>query len=432
VSTRRTIVWLVALLVVLTGVGVLASRATKIDDGRPFDFDLNWVAAQRLLDREPLYDRHDSRIDAIAQFGSLMRLSNRGPYTSYIGTPAVALVHAPFTWLDHDDAVDTFRALTLLGMLGAVAISTLALPRRARGPVGVAVAGALLMSWPLTSTLWIGQANELVMVCLAVAAAAAARERWPLVGVALGCAAILKLTPVLIVLYLVVRGRKQVIGYALAAAVAVSGLAAAVGRPFDAWVWVRDVLPNASGGSLYVGNQSIVGWLARITSPITSLDHQWPVGGERYVSWMLIAGFGALLLRLRRGRPVVPIEIGAAVLVVLVAGPLSWDHYFVWAFVPLVLVLDPRAWVGPSRRERGLWATGVVTTVALLTVRLPVPSPAAVRADGLVRWYGSPYTIAALVLLVVVLRQLSDRADEPRPVPRPNEHSFGRTLEPVR
>jgi alpha-1,2-mannosyltransferase len=426
------LVWLVALLVVITGVGVLASRATKIEDGRPFDFDLNWVAAQRLLDRDPLYDRHDSRVDAVAQFGSLMQLSNHGPYTSYIGTPAVALVHAPFTWLDHDDAVDAFRALALLGMLGAVAISTLALPRRARGPVGVAVAGALLMSWPLASTLWIGQANELVMICFAVAVVAAARERWPLVGLALGCAAVLKLTPALIVLYLVVRGRKQVLGYALAASVAASGLAAAVGRPLDSWVWVRDVLPNASGGSLYVSNQSIVGWLARITSPITSLDHQWPVGNERYVSWLLVAGFGVLLVRLRLGRPVVPTEIGAAVLVVLVASPLSWDHYFVWAFVPLVLVLDPRAWVGPMRAERGLWAAGIATTVVLLAVRLPVPTPGDVRADGLVRWYGSPYTVAALVLLTVVVRQLAGRADEPRSVPRPNEHSFDQALEPVR
>ncbi len=38
--------------------------------------------------------------------------------------------------------------------------------------------------------------------------------------------------------------------------------------------------------------------------------------------------------------------------------------------------------------------------------RVPIPTPAEVRADGLVRWYGSPYAIAALFLLAVALRQL--------------------------
>ena len=227
--SSRALVWIAAALMALAGAGVLAARTTTITRARPFDFDLNWVAAQRLVDGEPLYDRHDSRAEAIEQFGPLMRLSTHGPYTSYIGAPAVALVHAPFTWLEHDDAIDSFRGLALLGMLGAMAISTLALPRRARGPAGLAAAGALMMSWPLTSTLSIGQANERVMLCVALAVAAAARERWPVVGIVLGCAAILKVTPALIVVYLVVRGRKQVLGYALGAAAGVSVVAAAIG-----------------------------------------------------------------------------------------------------------------------------------------------------------------------------------------------------------
>jgi hypothetical protein len=86
-------------------------------------------------------------------------------------------------------------------------------------------------------------------------------------------------------------------------------------------------------------------------------------------------------------------------------------------------VLDPRSWAGRGRAERMLWGAGIVTTVALFAVRLPVPTPSAVRANGLVRWYGSPYTVAAVVLLAVVTRQLAARADVPgvrlRRVPGP-------------
>jgi hypothetical protein len=223
----------------------------------------------------------------------------------------------------------------------------------------------------------------------------------------------LKVTPALIVVYLVVRGRRQILGAALGAAAGLSVLAAVVGRPLDAWVWLRDVLPDASGGSLYVSNQSVVGWLARITTPVTSLDHQWTLGRERYLAWLLFAGLGYLLWRVRRDRPVVPLEIGAAVLVLLVASPLSWDYYFVWAFVPLVLVLDPRSWAGTRIRERVAWGAGLVAAVVLLAFRLPIPTPAEVRADALVRWYGSPYAVAALVLLAVALRQLAAAAADP-------------------
>ena len=39
-----------------------------------------------------------------------------------------------------------------------------------------------------------------------------------------------------------------------------------------------------------------------------------------------------------------PLELGVLILVILVAGPLTWDHYYVWALLPLVLVLDLERW----------------------------------------------------------------------------------------
>ena len=354
-SRLRRGILVLGVMLAVAGSCVLVSRVSLITSARPFDFNLNWVAAHRLVAGDDLYDRAASRADVIRLVGPEMAESNHGPYSSFIGSPSVALVHAVFLVGDPDDGVAASRVAALLGMLAAIAITARVLPVGWRLGGGLVGAGALLVSWPLTTTLWIGQANELVMLAIAAAVWGVARDRWRIVGLALGVAAVLKVSPLLLVVYLVLRGRRSVLGWAAASAGTLSVMAAAVGRPLDLVTWLGDVLPDASSGSLHVGNQSVVGWLARIVSPITSLDANWGLGSIRYLGWLVVAVAGVVLFRLRRGRSIDPLELAAGLLVVLLAGPLSWDHYFVWCYVALVLLLDPARWTARSRpRGRAL------------------------------------------------------------------------------
>jgi len=397
----------VALLVAALGGAIFVMRYPVITGARPFDFDINWVAARRLVDGAPLYAAHSSRVEAISLVGPFMRNAFRSPYSSYIGAPVVALVHTPFLAPAHDDAVAIFRVVAWIGSVVAVGVAALTLPARSRLPGGLIGIGALLMSWSLASTLSMGQANELVMLAYAFALVGVARQKWPMVGIALGVASVLKLAPVFLVLYLVVRGRRSVLGWAVGSAGAVSVAAAAVGRPSDTWTWLRDVLPGASHGTLYFGNQSLTGWIGRLVSPVTELTSNWDLGSIRYVSWIFIVGCGLALWRLTRRHAVQPLELGLGMLVVLLAGPLSWDHYFVWAFVPLVVLLDPAVWRRSGIREQCAWCAGLTTAVVLLAIRPTMPSAVEVAADPLTRLYTSPSSLAVLILVVVAFRQVA-------------------------
>src|SRR5262245_37539374 len=130
-------VMVVALLVAALGGAIFVMRYPVITGARPFDFDINWVAARRLVDGAPLYAAHSSRVEAISLVGPFMRNAFRSPYSSYIGAPVVALVHTPFLAPAHDDAVAIFRVVAWIGSVVAVGVAALTLPARSRLPGGL-------------------------------------------------------------------------------------------------------------------------------------------------------------------------------------------------------------------------------------------------------------------------------------------------------
>ena len=204
---RRIMLALGVVLVVL-GVFVTILRAPgTLSSARPFDFDINWVSAHRLFEGRQLYDSAGSRAEAEALLGPSMRDTYRGPFTSFIGLPVVALLHAPLALLEHDDALALFRLLSAVGMVAALALVARTLTPGFR-LAGFAVGfGALLLNEAALWTLGIGQANALVMLGFAVAIWASERERWRLAGIGVGVAAALKLSPALFLVYFALRGK---------------------------------------------------------------------------------------------------------------------------------------------------------------------------------------------------------------------------------
>jgi alpha-1,2-mannosyltransferase len=255
---------LVALGVFVT---VLGAPST-LGSARPFDFDINWVSAHRLLEGRHLYDSASSRAEAVALIGPSMRDTYRGPFTSFIDLPVVALLHAPFTRLEHDDALAVFRLLSAAGMVAALALVARTLTpgfRLAGFAIGL---GALLINEAALWTLGIGQANALVMLGFAVAIWASERERWRLAGVGAGVAAALKLSPVLFLVYFALRGKWRAARWGAGTVLVLCAASAVVGRPGDLVVWVRQVLPPVSSGTLYTGTSRLSrGWLARSREP---------------------------------------------------------------------------------------------------------------------------------------------------------------------
>jgi hypothetical protein len=216
----------------------------------------------------------------------------------------------------------------------------------------------------------------------------------------------------------VVRGRRSVLVPAGCTVAAATLVAATVGNGSDLVIWTRDVLPTASRGSTFAANQSLPAWIERITSSATDFNEHVPLGTlNRLGPLITVVGLGMLAQR-RRGTTFDPMEIGVGVLVVLVAGPLSWDHYYVWVVLPLVLACDPQRWrdLGVHRR---LVAGALAAAVAILSFRTAVPSSASIAADGSLRLGTGAYVLAGVLMLAGCSALLAPRRTCVRSEPPP-------------
>jgi hypothetical protein len=406
-DARRILLVVAALLLLASLFEFGGSSRLQYTNDWPVDYDINAVAAHRLVEREPLYDRAAARAEGIDRLGHDMAKTGKSLFSSYIGDPAVALTHVPFLPFGNENGARLFRLVSLLEMIGAIVLVAWSLSPPARAPAAMLGCAALFFGFPMVKGLSLGQGTGLVMLALAVGVFGAARGRWGLAGAGLGVATALKLSPGLLVLYLLLRGKTRAVKSAVVSALALTVGAALVGRPDDVLVWVRDVSPQVSKGTISAFNQSAVGALARLT---TSTPDFWSHAGPgawyvvAYAMWGL-ALFG--LWRLRRGRAFDPLELGVLILVVLVAGPLSWDHYYAWALLPLVLVLDLDRWRGRSVRQC-LVLVGVLVIATWWTRHaIPVPSVGAVRDDWWQRVRTTRYVGAALGYLGVAVWMLA-------------------------
>jgi alpha-1,2-mannosyltransferase len=252
-------------------------------------------------------------------------------------------------------------------------------------------------------SLALGQGTGLVMLSLAVGIWGSARDRSTIAGIGLGLAAVLKVSPVILLVYLVMRGRRRVVIPAVVTAVACFALSAVVGRAGDLITWIRDVSPQVSKGTISGYNQSMVGAFARLTTHADDLSARIGPGSWYLVAYVIWAVALVGLWRARRGRMLDPLELGVLVLVILLAGPLSWDHYFVWAVLPIVLMADPTRWHGRAPLETAALAVGLGAALMLCRRGLVLPSASAVHADTLLRVTTSRYTIAAVLVAAIAL-----------------------------
>ena len=130
---RRLFVVLGVVFVITGAVNLKVHSWDLVDHQQPVDFELNWVGAHRLVDREPLYDRAASQRDGFELIGpGRFDFSNGATYASYIGSPATALLYVPFVPFDHDPAADLYRAVQVVLMAAAIVVTAFALPRDPR------------------------------------------------------------------------------------------------------------------------------------------------------------------------------------------------------------------------------------------------------------------------------------------------------------
>ena len=181
---------------------------------------------------------------------------------AYIYPPAFALLVAPLAVLP-DAAANIVWLLIGQAALAAAMVITL---RWLRPPAWAftAMLCATLTFYPLWIDAVQGQANLLVLL-LVTAGIAGIVQGKPRFGIALGAAAALKLTPIILLIWLLLDRRFREAAWMIGA-LAVLTTAAALVRFQDTLVFVGEVLPALSQGTAFYANQSLAGVVFRFFS----------------------------------------------------------------------------------------------------------------------------------------------------------------------
>jgi alpha-1,2-mannosyltransferase len=339
---------------VLVGVAVVI-YALVIDQGvlHHQDFGAYLNAARDIVHGQPLYAAflHHPFPDATLR-------------PAYIYPPSFALLIAPLGLLPDAAAALVWTALEQLALIVAIVFVVRWL-RPTRWAVAALVV-ATLSFYPLWVDVVQGQANLLVLLLVTVGFVGVLRAR-PAFGAAIGVAAALKVTPLILVVWLLLDRRFRAAAFVLGG-FAVLTAAGALLRFQDTIAYFGQVLPALASGTAFYANQSLAGVLDRTLSanPYTQpwIDLPW-------VSLLVVGGALTLIgwwwWRTRRHSA----EARGVAFIPLVPllSSVTWTHHLV-IVLPLIwlslIALGQREW--PPLPTAAL--TGILVLFSVVS-RLP-------------------------------------------------------------
>jgi alpha-1,2-mannosyltransferase len=171
-------------------------------------------------------------------------------------------------------------------------------------------------------------------------------------GLLTGVAAAIKLTPLLLVPYLFLIGKRAAAACAAATFVACEAIAFAC-SPSSSWTyWSKDLFDSSrAGGLLYISDQNLQSVVARFDHATVPGTVVWPLAA--------LVGAGGLAVAVtayRRSSPLLGLLVCEAT--ALVVSPISWVHHFVWV-VPAIIWMA----VAADRPSYGPYLAGATSVL---------------------------------------------------------------------
>jgi len=319
---------------------------------------------------------------------------------AFIYPPAFAALIAPLALLPAPIA-----AILWLLLCQACLLTSLVIVVRTLRP-GPWALTALLCATFTFYPLWVdatqGQANLPILLLVTVGILGILRCR-PAWAAAIGVAAAFKLTPLLLLAWLLVERRFRAALFMLLGFLLVAAAGAAI-RFDDTLAFFTQVMPALARGTAFYGNHSLSGFLARVLShnPYTQPWVATPfAGGVALTAAMLL--FGWWLWRGRRDTPLAGVM--AFFPLIPLISTVTWSHHLV--------ILLPVVWLAISSLAHRNWplagTLSLGATILLLTLaaRWPVGpafgDPGFVTAqtmDPLVFLFANSLFIGTLLLFI--------------------------------
>ncbi len=338
----------------------------------PSDLRVNYIGALALREGLNPYD------NAVA-----LQVAGREAIP-YVGTrlwamvtnpPTAMLYFMPYSAMPLAAARLAFLAVNHLALLATAAL-TWRLVRPALPPsvwLGLVLGVAALLD-PFLLAFRLGQVDLVIGLALAAAAYRLRNGDDAWAGAWIGIAAMLKIAPGLLALYLLWRGRWKALAGLVVTLVAVALLSLGLAG-VDAWrFYLTDRLPDLLAGSALFNNLSLPGLILRVfMGPELAqgfLDLQPDIPLARLLTVIgvlatIVVAAKALGRSARTGQAYV-LEFSLAVVAALIISGVTWPHYLAW-LLPLIGLSLAFGWpTGASR-----W-TAVLCGAGLALASLPL------------------------------------------------------------
>ena len=294
------------------GAAVLAFRRPAVD------FATLWIAARDFSLGGSLYKPAEV---AANHFGAVFKVP-----------PFYGMLLLPFARLEMRAALSLDRMLDLVLYLGCAAILASWLrPRLGTRGALAAVAVVLGLMQPAFDSMAYGQIDVVLLLLMTLALLALRAGRPAIVGLTVALASFLKLYPLVLVLFLAARREWRAVAWTAAWLVALGAVAVAVMGWHEHVVYATQVLPRIGGGTGWVENQTVNGFLCRL---LAGARRPAPVHDRRidlltWAGFALIAGASTLVAarRTERGSSAAALSFGLFLVVMVLAVPAAWIHY---------------------------------------------------------------------------------------------------------
>jgi hypothetical protein len=322
--------------------------------------------------------------------------------SAYIYPPFFAILLAPLTLMAYHEANLAWFALNAALMAGSVAL----LVRLAVGRLGrfeavpaAAVAFVSLNFYPTIRAMQCGQAGFVLLFLIAAALAALLKGRDATAGFCLALASAIKLTPIVLIVWLAWAGRRRAAAWAAGFLAGFASISILIAGWANHVLYVTGFLPSLSRGAATYANQSINGFLNRLLTEqsMTVFDFS----NEPVTVWILtrLAAAALMIAAFAVTRPWAGPETrrlelgyGLVVLTTLLVSPISWEHHYILALLPLALMIGEAARAG-SLRTIGVLSVAYVAMAVdifeLIRRDLPRgsrPAMSYVLCGGLLLW----------------------------------------------
>ncbi len=306
----------------------------------------------------------------------------------FLYPPIGLLQFYPYSFLTFEQAKLFSIAMNHLGLLALIYVTVFHLLKDVLDrPLRLAVlATFVLLYWPITQTIRLGQVNIMLTLALMIFFVALRSRRDGIAGMVLAVAVCIKTYPVLLALPLLMCQRVAPVAYAFATGVVLVGLTLVL-MPFDVWMaWFTDILPKGGYGQAAEGFMSpAVPWNQGLNGVFAHAFIGLDTAGEgarvmyapaaakllTYASTLVVLGITvAAILAARRRFPGNSAELSVLLFlpVLFLISPLSWNHHTLYLMPTLLLLLIMAL---DRLKSAPVFAVGILGVMVLLGMPLP-------------------------------------------------------------